>query len=279
MSSTCPTCQRKIPTSPAGLPGKNAYTFLTASFTMPAVGNNVTITVSNSGQFGNRWAVVGEPIFIENARFFQVVALVGTNQITVTNLGYSGNATPGTTIPANGFVTPTGPIGPTGLTGSNGVNGTARLYELLTTQTTASLTPWQALASYSVPANTLLNNGDALLINAWMVQSAAVAFPNFPSRRITFGGQSLTLNGGLEPLFISADPAQYTLSVELIKVTDTTALARVKADSNLSSPAISYSVSLTGLDFTVSNSLLLSITQFVASGTELRSFTVDKIVS
>ena len=172
-----------------------------------------------------------------------------------------------------------GAPGAPGDPGPTGANGTTRLYELLTTQTTASLSPLQALASYSAPANTLVNNGDALLINAWMVQSAAVVFPNLPIRRITFAGTSLTIAGGLEPLIISANTAQYVLTVELIKVTNTTALARVRADSNLSSPAIQYSVSLSGLDFTISNQILLSITQFVASGTELRSFTVDKISS
>jgi hypothetical protein len=277
--TTCGTCQRKIPTSPAGLPGKNAYTFLTASFTMPAAAASVTVTVSNAGQFGNRWAVVGQIVFIQGAGFFEVAAIVGTNQLTVTNLGYVGNAAPTSTIGSGGYISPAGPIGATGVAGSNGVNGTARLYELLTTQTTASLSPFQTLASYSVPADTLVNDGDALVINAWMVQSAAVTFPNFPLRRITFAGTSLTLSGGLEPFIVSANPAQYVLTVELIKVTSATALARVRVDGNLSSPAIQYSVSLTGLNFTISNQILLSITQFVASGTELRSFTIDKIAS
>jgi hypothetical protein len=279
MSSTCPTCQRKIPTSPAGLPGKNAYTFLTESFPMPAVGNNVTITVSNSGQFGNRWAVVGQVIFIEGARFFQVAALVGTNQITVTNLGYSGNATPGTTISANGYVSPAGPIGQTGLPGSNGVNGLARLYRLLTTQTSATTFSWQALASYTVPANTLVNDGDSLVIEAWMVQSGSIALGE-PSRRITFAGQSATIFGGSqEPKIFLQSSNTALLRIEIIKTSVNTATSRIIVDTNISLPSVKYTVALTALDFTVSNPLVLSVFQVVASGTELRSLTVDKIAS
>jgi hypothetical protein len=246
---------------------------------MPAVGDNVTITVSNSGQFGNRWAVVGQVIFIEGARFFQVAALVGTNQITVTNLGYSGNATPGTTISANGYVSPAGPIGQTGLSGSNGVNGLARLYRLLTTQTSATTFSWQALASYTVPADTLVNDGDSLVIEAWMVQSGSISLGE-PSRRITFAGQSATIFGGIqEPKILLQSSNTALLRIEIIKTSANTATSRVIVDTNITLPSIKYTVALTGLNFTVSNPLVLSVFQVVASGTELRSLTVDKIAS
>lgn len=278
MSGCSSTCQPKIPSSTPGTPGKNAYTFLTASFTMPAIGANVTITVSNGGQFGNRWAVVGQIIFIEGARFFQVAAIVGTNQITVTNLGYSGNASPTTTIGSGGYISPAGPIGVTGATGINGVNGTARLYELLTTQTGNLISFWQALALYSVPADTLDNDGDSLLIEARVVRTTPVTDVFNTARRIFFGGQSATINSPFEPFLTSQNVLEYVLRVEIIKTSSSTAMSRVTADFNLSNPALSYSVLMSGLDFTVSNQLLLSVFQ-ATLGTELRSFTVDKIVS
>jgi hypothetical protein len=277
--TTCGTCQRKIPTSPAGLPGKNAYTFLTASFTMPAAAASVTVTVSNAGQFGNRWAVVGQIIFIQGAGFFQVAAIVGTNQLTVTNLGYVINAAPTSTIGSGGYISPAGPIGATGTSGGNGVNGTARLYEVLTTQTSATTFANATLASYSIPANTLVNDGDSLVIEAWMVQSGSITFGQ-PSRRITIAGQSATIFGGIqEPRIVLQSTNSALLRIEIIKTSVNTATSRVIVDQDITLPSIKYTVALTALDFTVSNPLVLSVFQVVASGTELRSLTVDKIAS
>jgi hypothetical protein len=277
--TTCGTCQRKIPTSPAGLPGKNAYTFLTASFTMPTAGNFVTVTVSNYGQFGNRWATIGQIIFVENAGHFQVEDVIGTNQLQITNLDYDGNANSGTTIASGGYISPAGLVGIAGPSGSNGVNGLARLYRLLTTQTTATTFSWQALGSYTVPANTLVNDGDSLVIEAWMVQSGSISLGE-PSRRITFAGQSATIFGGIqEPKINLVSTNSALLRIEIIKTSVNTATSRIIVDTNISLPSVKYTVALTALDFTVSNPLVLSVFQVVASGTELRSLTVDKIAS
>lgn len=278
MSGCSSTCQPKIPSSTPGTPGKNAYTFLTASFTMPAISATVTVTVSNAGQFGNRWAAVGQVVFVEGAGHFTVTAIVGTNQLTLFNLGYPGNTSPTTTIGSGGYISPAGLIGVNGATGSNGVNGTARLYELLSTQTGNLPSSWQALASYSAPADTLFNDGDSLVIEARVVRTTPVTDAFNTARRIFFGGQSATLNSPFEPFMPSQNVLEYMLRVEIIKTSVSTAMSRVTADFNLSNPALSYSVLMSGLDFTVSNQLLLSVFQ-VTLGTELRSFTVDKIVS
>jgi len=281
--TTCGTCQRKIPASPAGLPGKNAYTFLTESFTMPAAAASDTITVSNAGQFGNRWAVVGQIIFIQGAGFFQVAAIVGTNQLTVTNLDYVGNAAPTSTIGSGGYISPAGPIGATGTSGGNGVNGTARLYEVLTTQTSATIFAPATLASYSVPADTLDNDGDSLIIEAWIVQSGSTDLGR-PNRRLTINGQSITgqvipLVGTFEPQIALQSSNAVLTRIEIIKASASTAIARVLCDVDITNPAIKTSVLLTGLNFTASISLVFSVFQIVASGTELRSFTIDKIAS
>jgi len=283
--TTCGTCQRKIPVSPAGLPGKNAYTFLTASFTMPAIGSDVTITVSNAGQFGNRWAVVGQIIFIQGAGFFQVAAIVGTNQITVTNLGYVGNAAPTSTIGSNGYVSPAGPIGPSGTSGSNGVNGTARLFEVLTDQSSATISPtWATLSSYVIPADTLLNNGDSLVIKALYRQTAEIAnFLQVPQRRVLFNGNSIT---GVGFLFTSAGAngqSSFNLfrsELEIIRTSSSSILVRNFHDGSLSPVSYaSWQNFLGGINFSATNTLSFDIFQYVPSTFSLTSLTIDKIVS
>jgi hypothetical protein len=283
--TTCGTCQRKIPVSPAGLPGKNAYTFLTASFTMPAIGSDVTITVSNAGQFGNRWAVVGQIIFIQGAGFFQVAAIVGTNQITVTNLGYVGNGAPTSTIGSNGYVSPAGPIGPSGTSGSNGVNGTARLFEVLTDQSSATISPtWATLSSYVIPADTLLNNGDSLVIKALYRQTAEIAnFLQVPQRRVLFNGNSIT---GVGFLFTSAGAngqSSFNLfrsELEIIRTSSSSILVRNFHDGSLSPVSYaSWQNFLGGINFSATNTLSFDIFQYVPSTFSLTSLTIDKIVS
>lgn len=279
MSGCSPTCQPKIPSSTPGAPGKNAYTFLAASFTMPAAGNFVTVTVSNAGQFGNRWAVVGQIVFVENAGHFQVEEVIGTNQLQITNIDYAGNATGGSTIASGGYISPAGLRGIQGPAGANGTAGTARLYKLLTTQTSATVFSDATLASYLMPADTLVNDGDSIVIEAWMVQSGSIDNGQ-PSRKITFAGQSATIFGGIqEPRIALQSSNSALLRVEIIKTSVNTATSRVIVDTNITLPSVKYSVALTGLNFTISNAINLSVFQIVASGTQLRSLTIDKIAS
>ena len=277
MSGCSSTCQPKIPSSTPGTPGKNAYTFLAASFTMPAISATVTVTVSNAGQFGNRWAVVGQVVFVEGAGYFTVTAIVGTNQLTLFNLGYPNNTSPTTTIGSGGYISPAGLIGPQGTAGSNGVNGTARLYELLATIPVATVSNWEQITFYSVPANTLVNNGDSLVVEIRMARTAAITgLPFLFQRRLLFGGQSTTDNSGFEPFFASFEQGEYVLNVEIIKSSANTVMTRVSAVSDLSLPAACYSNSLSGFGFT--SPIILALSAFQPTlGTEFRSFTVDKI--
>ena len=282
MSGCSPTCQPKIPSSTPGAPGKNAYTFLAASFTMPAAGNFVTVTVSNAGQFGNRWAVVGQIVFVENAGHFQVEEVIGTNQLQITNIDYAGNATGGSTIASGGYISPAGLRGIQGPAGANGTAGTARLYELLTSQSSPTLGPtWAILAGYNIPANTLVNNGDSLLIKALYKQTAAVTFVNLPFRRLTFQSNTITQIGGLEPISNSASSTSLLRSeIEIIKTSASQILVRNFHDGSATSPSYSsYQTTLGGVDFTVANQLFFSVTQYAAGAHTLESLTIDKIVS
>jgi hypothetical protein len=172
---------------------------------------------------------------------------------------------------------------PTSLFGPTGVNGTTRLYELLTTQTSNLVGSWQTLALYTIPANTFVNDGDSLIIEAWVVQSGSINFGR-PSRRITINGVSITgqvipMVGTIEPTIALQSPNSVLTKIEIIKQSASTAIARVMYDIDITTPTNKKDVLLTGLTFTNTNLIDFSVFQVVASSVELRSFTIDKISS
>lgn len=86
-----------------GETGVNSFTFTTANFTQPNVGNTVVVSVGNA-----EWAVVGQNIFIEGGGYYEVTN-VGSGSLTVENLGSVGNASPTATVNTGGKVSPAGP--------------------------------------------------------------------------------------------------------------------------------------------------------------------------
>jgi hypothetical protein len=131
----------------------------------PATNADVTITVRSTGQFTNQWAIPGQIVYITGAGHFEVRSTTGNNQITVRNLGYTGNATVGVTIPSGATVSPAGLIGLTGAAGGNGTAGVANIYSDATSTSTATLTV-TTIKTAPVPANTLTQVNDALQITA-----------------------------------------------------------------------------------------------------------------
>jgi len=103
-------------TGPAGPAGSAlaAYDALTASFTVPASGSAVTISISNTG-----WLAVGQYIFIATAGQYQVASggILSPTTASITNLGSTGNAAPATVIASGSRVTPSGPPGAAGTAG------------------------------------------------------------------------------------------------------------------------------------------------------------------
>lgn len=172
-----------------------------------------------------------------------------------------------------------GDPGAQGDPGPTGANGTTRLYELLATIPVATVSSWEQITFYSVPANTLVNNGDSLVVEIRMARTTAITgLPFLFARKLLFGGQSTTDNSGFEPFFASFEQGEYVLNVEIIKSSANTVMTRVSAVSDLSLPAACYSNSLSGFGFT--SPIILALSAFQPTlGTEFRSFTVDKISS
>ena len=86
----------------------NYYTTTSAEFFQPAVNNNVTISVVDSSFLG-----VGNYILIKDAGVYLVQSIVSPTSISVRNLGYGGNVSPGTQIINGKQIT---------LTGKNGIS-------------------------------------------------------------------------------------------------------------------------------------------------------------
>lgn len=117
------TTQVPGPAGAAGAPGtngtngRNAYTTTAAQFTMPAVSANVSVQVVSSD-----WATVGQVVVLSTAGSFSVNSKPDATHISLTNLGYSGNAAPTTVIATSQTVSPGGLRGPTGASGANTLN-------------------------------------------------------------------------------------------------------------------------------------------------------------
>lgn len=100
-----------------GTDGSNAFTDTTAGFTMPAVSANVTVAVADTG-----WMSVGQVVFVENAGYFTVNSVLSAVSVSLTNLGYDGNAAPASLIASSQHVSPGGLVGPEGATPTSTLN-------------------------------------------------------------------------------------------------------------------------------------------------------------
>lgn len=277
-NNTCGGCQPKIPTSPAGAPGKNAYTVLASSFTQPASSANVTITVSTAGQFTNAWAVPGQTIFIENGGYYSVVALVGINQITVQNLPYPNNAAPGTLIANGGKVSPSGERGEAGLAGANGTNGIARVVSNTTLFSAPGSGTGTLLLSETIPANTLNVNGKGLRVTVYWLNSGTSVLQT--SLGVLFAGLDTCagLVPGLLPLFTAGGTARGSIILDFIRTGATTASVYTTL-SNLEVNGTPYSerFNMTGLDFTINNNFTIKYAQATSFDANVDGFFVDLI--
>lgn len=98
-----------------GEDGINAFTTVSADFTMPAELATVTVTVESTA-----WMVIGQTIYVENCGYMSVNAINSDTEVVLTNkedsaLGlYSENVAPTTTVSSGNRVSPGGIQGPTG---------------------------------------------------------------------------------------------------------------------------------------------------------------------
>ncbi len=85
------------------VPINDGFSVTTANFTVPASLANVSVQMDTTA-----WMSPGQVLFIQNAGYFQLVSVDSAFSVTVQNLGYTGNASPGTVISLGAKVAPGG---------------------------------------------------------------------------------------------------------------------------------------------------------------------------
>lgn len=97
------------PTGPTGATGAGGYSVTTAFFSQPAVLASTPVLVVNTAGFA-----VGQVLFVEGGGYYSVAGINSPTSVQLTNLGYTGNASPGATVAAAAAVTAGGLEGPAG---------------------------------------------------------------------------------------------------------------------------------------------------------------------
>lgn len=199
--------------------------------------------------------------------------------VTVTNVGTASAAIFDFEIPE----------GAAGATGGQGVDGVSRLYSNTLEQFSSLLNQFVPTYQYTIPVNTLVDNGDSLVINLRSVRLTTNT--NVAQRRINFNATSCTLytptGVGLtatEPFMITnnSEGLQYNTRVEIIKISSNQARCLVVADIALdvnliTTQQLTYQNTLTGLDFTITNTISADLWQSASGQSRLKSITIDKI--
>ena len=175
--------------------GKNSFVISTTNTT---IANPMTIAVSNIGQYTGKWALIGQPIFIEGYGTYQVTASTSTS-ITVAyppspyvggasySLGSVDYDNSGT-IPSGTKISPGGAKGTTGATGS--AAGILLYNDVTDSGTTVAVGPQNfAAKSYTLLANTLSVDDNIIEIEAYITLSAVTV--DYFHLYFSFGGTDI----------------------------------------------------------------------------------------
>lgn len=94
-----PCCTTPTTVSTPGPSGASAISLTTANFVIPAVGATVTVPVTTTS-----WMVDNQNVYIGGANFLINSFNAGANTVTLTNLGFDGDAAVGSTVGSGAIV-------------------------------------------------------------------------------------------------------------------------------------------------------------------------------
>lgn len=235
-----------------GIDGYNAYTITTASYIQPAVNTNVTISVSNNGQYTGKWAVPNQTIFVESGGYYIVVSSTTTS---ITMKYESDYETYNQSLTAAaGTVATNKKVSPAGKKGIDGAVGTSILYAYndLTGTANDANTGESTLGSYTVLANELDTNGDQLDIDVYYTY----ANNDLVTMRVKFGGSTIFTYTELGSLDLKVN-----LNIRISRIDATSQqIVIVKNASSSTKQYLTGFVDQSSASATLSNSNVFSIT-------------------
>lgn len=166
--------------------------------------------------------------------------------------------------------------GDQGSAGSAGTPGTTNIISDSTTGVTATL-GLTVIKTGVIPANTLVNIGDAINIRVSFNHVNASSFTFDDGFNVSFGGQSFIVGIGGQIPIIAGGVA--FVDIRFVKTGTTTATALFSYYGGASGVFNGYAEvnALTALDFTISNNITISSVQAVASRVECTGLYVDLI--
>jgi hypothetical protein len=124
-------------TGGGGASGQNAFSNLTASFTVPASGATVSVALGSTAWLAGS----GYVVFIAGAGYYAVSSVTDVTHAVLTNLGYANtNVAAGTVIPSGSQVSPGGVSGAASTsTGSNAYDATSASFTMPAAATTVNI--------------------------------------------------------------------------------------------------------------------------------------------
>jgi hypothetical protein len=147
-----------------GIDGVSSVTRTTAQFTMPAVSTTVTVSVLSSTGLA-----VGLTVFIATAGYFSVTSIPNATSVTLSNLGYTGNAAATTTITTDKLLVISGERGLTGsvasITVGSVTTGNAGTNAIVTNSGTANA----AILDFVIPRGNTGATGTAATVTVGTV--------------------------------------------------------------------------------------------------------------
>lgn len=241
----------------AGTNGQNAWTTLTAAFTMPAEGGTDTASVVNS-----EWLSVGQNVYVQSAGYLTVTAKPTTTSVTLLNPEntasslYVDNVAPGTIIPIGSTMTAGGVQGPAGAAAGGAAPSTAT-YIVQTAD--AGLSAEQALDGL---ATGLMRNTTGTGVISIAVDGTHYLSPTTGLEPADIGVSVQAWDAALDSfaaLVGAADQLPYFTALNVLALTPLTAAARTLLDdATVAAMRTTLGVAGNGLAFKANKALAQS---------------------
>ena len=174
--------------------------------------------------------------------------------------------------------------GAPGGVGQDGIPGLARLYSNFVSSSSAlPAFGTYTVDTYSVPANTFLSDGDALVIN---LRTSRASSTGSCQRKISWNGVSISrpILSEVE-MFTASLTYQYNTRIEIVRTSANTAVCNVVSDYDIKSnnangiQTYTFQKTISAVNFGIINIINVDLTQALANQAVFKSLTIDKITA